>query len=94
MHHPLREGRPWAFHGLEGVSDAAYDETDGQCVSHQLSKHIRIKGKGAPWTQQQIAEMLIHATEAVYEDDDDENDPYDGGGDPSKIGYTAAAIVQ
>ena len=92
MHRPLREGRPWAFHGLEGVSDAAYEETDGQCVSHQLARHIRIKGKDAPWTQQQVAEMLVHATEALYEQDD-ENDPYDGG-DASKIGFTAAAVVQ
>ena len=35
--------------------------------------------------------MLLHATEAVYEDSED--DPYDGG-DPNKIGYTAAAIAQ
>ena len=92
MHRPLRQGKPWAFHGLEGVSDAAYEETDGQCVSHQLARHIRIKGKDAPWTQHQVAEMLVHATEALYEDDD-ENDPYDGG-DASKIGFTAAAVVQ
>ena len=52
MHRPLREGRPWAFHGLEGVSDATYEETDGQCVSFQLARHIRVKGKDAPWTQQ------------------------------------------
>ena len=43
MHRHLREARPWAFDGLEGVSEAAYDETD-QCVSYQLNKHIRIKG--------------------------------------------------
>ena len=70
---------------------AAYDETDGGCVSHQLSKHIRIKGREAPWTQRQVAEMLLHATDAVY--DESEGDPYDGG-DPNKIGYTAAAIMQ
>ncbi len=52
MHRPLREGKPWAFHGLEGVSADSLEETDGQCVSHQLSKHIKIKGKDPPWTQQ------------------------------------------
>ena len=75
MHRPLREGKPWRFHGLEGVSEDAYQETDGQCVSYQLSKHIKIKGN-APWTQQQIAEMLIHATEELYEHDPES--PYDG----------------
>ena len=71
MHRPLRQGKPWAFHGLEGVSADSLEETDEQCVSYQLSKHIKIKGKGAPWTQQQIAEMLIHVTEQLYECDDD-----------------------
>ena len=75
------------------------EQTDGQCVSFQLSKHIKIKGD-APWTQQQIAELLMHITEEIYEDDSTngtngmvENDPYDGG-DPNKIGFTAAAITQ
>ncbi len=91
MHRPLREGKPWAFHGLEGISADSLEETDGNCVSYQLSKHIRIKGKNAPWTQIQIADMLMHVTEALYEDE--ENDPYDGG-EASKIGFTAAAIAQ
>ena len=76
MHRPLRQGKPWAFHGLEGISEDSLAETDEQCVSYQLSKHIKIKGENAPWTQQQIAEMLIHVTEELYEDDED-NDPYD-----------------
>ena len=41
--------------------------------------------------QEQIAEMLINATAALYEDDPD-NNPYDGG-DASKIGFTAASIA-
>ena len=49
MHRPLREGKPWRFHGLEGVSEDAYQETDGQCVSYQLSRHVKIKGN-APWS--------------------------------------------
>ena len=68
MRRPLREGKPWAFHGLEGMSAESLEATDGQCVSHQLSRHIKFKGK-APWTQQQIAEMLLHVTEELYEDD-------------------------
>ena len=77
MHRPLREGKPWSFHGLDGISADSLEETDGQCVSYQLSKHIKIKGKDAPWSQQEVAEMLMHITEALYEDDP-ENDPYDG----------------
>ena len=44
MHRPLREGKPWAFHGLEGISAESLEQTDGNCVSYQLSKHIKIKG--------------------------------------------------
>ena len=44
MHRPLRHGKPWAFHGLEGISDDSLVETDEQCVTHQLCKHIKIKG--------------------------------------------------
>jgi hypothetical protein len=91
MRRPLREGKPWTFHGLDGISQESLQETDGQCVSYQLSKHIKIKGE-SPWTQQQIAETLIHITEELYEDNP-ENDPYDGG-DPNKIGFTATAITQ
>ena len=50
LHRPLREGKPWAFHGLEGISAESLQETQDQCVSYQLSKHIKIKGE-APWTQ-------------------------------------------
>ena len=92
MHRPLREGKPWAFHGLEGISAESLEATDGQCVSHQLSKHIRIKGKDAPWTPQKVVEVLLIVTEELY-GEDEENDPYDGG-DASKIGFTAAAITQ
>lgn len=55
MHRPLRQGKPWAFHGIQASQDSL-EETDEQCVSYQLSKHIKIKGKDAPWTQQQIAD--------------------------------------
>ena len=77
IHRPLRQGKPWAFHGLEGISQASLEETNEQCVSYQLSKRIKIKGKDVPWTQQEISEMLIHVTEELYQDDEDIN-PYDG----------------
>jgi hypothetical protein len=68
MHRPLREGKPWAFHGMEGVSEDAYEQTEGRCVSYQLSRHLKIKGGGeAPWTAEQVAEMLWNVTEALYE---------------------------
>ena len=81
-------GIPWA---RGDSTEESMHETDGQCVSYQLSKHIKIKGE-SPWSQQQIAETLIHITEELYEDNP-ENDPYDGG-DPNKIGFTATAITQ
>ena len=92
MHRPLRQGKPWTFRGLEGISQDSLEETNEECVSYQLSKHIRVKGKDVPWTQQQIAEMLIHVTEELYEDDED-NDPYDGEV-CQNIGFTAAAAMQ
>ena len=78
MHRPLREGKPWAFHGLEAISGESLEATDGQCVSYQLSQHIKIKGE-APWTQDQIAEMLLHVTKDLYEDDPE--NPYSMGSD-------------
>ena len=50
IHRPLRQGKPWAFHGLEGISEDSLAETNEQCVSHQLIKHLRVKGN-APWSQ-------------------------------------------
>ena len=87
MHRPLREGRPWCFHGLEGVSEDAYEQTENRCVSYQLSKHLKFKGGVAPWSQEKVAELLWNVTEALYEGDED-NPPEQG------IGYSAAAITQ
>ena len=89
LNRPLREGRPMRFHGFEGVSEDAYAETDGQCVSFQLAKHIRIKGRDASHTQEQIAEMLLHISEELYE----ESDVYEDC-DIIRTGFTAAAMVQ
>ena len=45
MRRPLRrDGDPWQF-PFEGVSDDAYAQTEDNCVSYQLAKHIRITGK-------------------------------------------------
>ena len=66
MYRPWRQGKPWTFHGLEGISQDSLEETNEECVSYQLSKHIKVKGKDAPWTQQQIAKMLIHVSEELY----------------------------
>ena len=91
MHRPLRDGKPWNFHGLDGICPESLHQTEDSCVSYQLSRYIRVKGE-APWTQVQIAEMLLDVTEELYENDP-ENDPYDGEA-VSKIGFTAAAITQ
>ena len=80
--------------GLMGISEDSLEETNEQCVSYQLSKHIKIKGENAPWTQQQIAEMLIHVTQELYEGDED-NNPYNGEVcHVTNIGFTAAAVMQ
>jgi hypothetical protein len=86
MHRPLREGKPWRF-DLDGVSEDAYEQTQNRCVSYQLSRHLKFKGGVAPWTQEQVAEMLWNITEEIYENDED-NPPEQG------IGYSAAAISQ
>lgn len=51
-------------------------------MSYQLAAHIRIKGE-APWTQQQITELLLQITSEIYEDEENHQD-----------GFTGAAIVQ
>ena len=61
-------------------------------MSYQLSKYIKIKGKDAPWNQHEIAEMLMHISEDIYENDED-NNPYDGH-NMLDVGFTGAAIKQ
>ena len=87
MHRPLREGQPWQF-PFEGVSEDAYAETGDNCVSYQLAKHIKIKGKVA-FTQEEVAKELLEISRRIYEEDPD-NDP----GDVPIVGYTAATIVE
>ncbi len=49
LHRPLRAVRPWTF-GLRGVCPAAYDESEGGCVLHQLTavlqKQLNLGGGG------------------------------------------------
>ena len=91
MHRPLREGQPWQF-PFDGVSDDAYAETNGNCVSYQLARHIQIKGKAA-FTQEEVAAELLEITQRIYEEDP-ENDPYNNDCDAPIVGYTAAAIME
>ena len=83
MHKPLTAGVPWNF-PIPGVCAEAAENTDGQCVAHQLSKHIRIRGAGAPFSKEQLTEELMNASLELYEDSDEEllDCP----------GFTAAAI--
>ena len=84
MHRPLTAGTPWMF-DFPGVCPEAGEETNDQCVAHQLSKYIRLKGGEAPFTKEQLAEELRMASLELYEDTEDE-DILDC------PGFTAAAI--
>ncbi len=88
IHRPLREGKPWRF--PIGACAEAYDETEGQCVSHQLAKHIKIKGQ-APFDEIEIAAELIEVTRRIYEDDPES--PYEDN-NFARVGFTAAAICE
>lgn len=91
LNRPLREGIPMRFHGFDGISEDAYHETNGECVSYQMARHIKVKGREAPWTQTEIADMLKNISEELYEDTDE--DPYED--NPIETaGFTAKAMVQ
>ena len=83
MHRPLTAGKPWSF-PFPGVCEEAAHETGNTCVSHQLSKYIKIKGK-ATFTKEQITEELRQASLEIYEDSEDVDLL-------SCQGFTAAAI--
>jgi hypothetical protein len=55
-------------------------------VAHQLSKYIRIKGAGAPFTKEQLVGELRQASLELYEDDEEQIELLDC------QGFTAAAI--
>ena len=83
MHRPLTNGNPWSF-PFAGVCPEAAENTSETCVSHQLSKYIRIKGKAA-FDKEQITEELLQASLELYEDTD-ESDLL------KSKGFTGAAI--
>jgi len=85
MHRPLTAGAClWSF-DFPGVCEEASQDTNDQCVPHQLSKYIRIKGGEAPFTKEQLAEELRLASLDIYEDTEDD-DLLDC------PGFTAAAV--
>ena len=86
LHRPLREGNPWDF-GLQGISEESLEPTNNQCVTHQLSKYLQIKGE-PQFGQNDMFEMLTSITENLYNDEEDADlrDP--------NVGFTAAAILQ
>ena len=92
-HRPEREGKPWKFDGMEGISEDAYADTGGQCVPYQLARHIKIKGgrEPPPYTQEEIAQQLIDITQELYENDPDS--PYQDA-DILSDGFTPAAYIQ
>ena len=68
-----------------------FADTTCQCISYQLAKHIKVKCREPPYTQQQIADSLLHITEELYEDYEDS--PYENA-EIMSVGFTAAAMVQ
>jgi len=85
MHRPLTAGTPWSF-PFPGVCPEAAEETNDECVTHQLSKYIRIKGAGAPFTKEQLTQELMNASYELYEDDEENEELLDCNG------FTCAAI--
>ena len=85
MHRPLAAASPWLF-DIAGVCQEAADETDNQCVPHQLSKYIRLKGGDPPFTKEELAKELQQASLELYEDDEENEDLLDC------PGFTCAAI--
>jgi len=84
IHRPLREGNPWDF-GLPGICEESLENTQGRCVTHQLSKYFRIHGQ-PQFSQEDLADMLTIIQEELYADDEDLRNP--------EIGFTAAAILE
>ena len=87
LHRPLRNGKPTLFHDIQNVSEHSAQDTNGNCVSYGLSKHIRFKtSNDCPFSQQQLHNHLMEITQTLYKNDPES--PYDGKAD----GFTAVAI--
>ena len=72
MHRPLTAGTPWSF-PFPGVCPEATEETEGECVAHQLARYIRIKGE-APFTKEELTTELLNASLELYEEDSENED--------------------
>ena len=86
MHRPLTEGKPWSF-PWPGVAPESLEDTQGECVTHQLSKYIRFRGTGEhPFTKNQLCTELEFISQDLYAEDDDCAEIL------ACTGFTAAAI--
>ncbi len=85
LHRPLTAGVPWMY-PIPGACPEAGEDTHDDCVPHQLSRYIRIKGKAdtAPFTRDELAAELRQASLRLYEDTEDE--------DLLDCGFTLAAV--
>ena len=61
------QGRPWLYCGMHAVADAAFDDTDGHCMSHQLLTLARRDGE-AVWNEAALEAELQRAYEKLYPD--------------------------
>ncbi|OYV37403.1 MAG: hypothetical protein B7Z80_12935 [Rhodospirillales bacterium 20-64-7] len=87
---PLQAGRPWLYadRSQHAMADAAFEETDGKCVAHQLLQLAR-RGDQPVWTAEALDEALQRAWEKLYKDDD----PYEGES-WRDLGVTAAMAIE
>ena len=53
---------------FQGISAEVAEDTNNECVPHQLAKHIRLKGGEAPFTKEQLASELWQASCELYEE--------------------------
>ena len=81
MHRPLAAGQPTMFN-FQGICAEAAEDTNDQCVPHQLAKHIRLKGGEAPFTKEQLASELWQASCELYEDSEEDCELLDSRGVP------------
>ena len=90
--------RPWRF-DFEGVCDEAFETTDGQCVSYQLSKHLVRKGRPA-FIQEELTTRLNIIAQQLYANS--KENPYmseNDAGQPvtlecDQVGVTTAVVTQ
>ena len=61
------QGRPWLYCSMHAVADAAFDDTDCHCVSHQLLTLARRDGE-AVWNEAALEAELQRAYEKLYPD--------------------------